>query len=203
MGRRSTHTPEQLRELAIRSAHEIIAAEGLAGLSAREVARKIGYSPGTLYNLFQSLDDVILHVEALLLDALEQRLAELPANGAPAARLEQMARTYAAFCREHPKAWNLIFQHAMPSHSSVPPWYLEKIERLIGRVEELLAAAMPELRNTDIVRPAARMLWAGVHGISSLSTTDKLASVIIDPVDSMVHEFVTTYLAGLRQRFLC
>jgi len=44
MGRRSTHTPQQLRELILNAAQEIIQSLGLAGLSAREIARRIGVS---------------------------------------------------------------------------------------------------------------------------------------------------------------
>ena len=74
MGRRSTHTPQQLRELILDAAQEIIQAQGLAGLSAREIARRIEYSPGTIYNMFENLDDVVLNVEARVLDALDGRL---------------------------------------------------------------------------------------------------------------------------------
>ena len=59
----------------------IIDAHGLAGLSAREIARRIGYSPGTIYNMFTNLDDVVLHVEARVLDALDKRLTEIPSDG--------------------------------------------------------------------------------------------------------------------------
>ena len=77
MGRRSTHTPQQLRELILDAAQDIIEAQGIAGLSAREIARRIGYSPGTIYNMFENLDDVVLNIEARVLDALDQRLAGL------------------------------------------------------------------------------------------------------------------------------
>ena len=72
MGRRSTHTPQQLRELILDAAQDIIQDQGLAGLSAREVARRIAYSPGTIYNMFENLDDVVLHVEARVLDVAEE-----------------------------------------------------------------------------------------------------------------------------------
>ena len=40
MGRRSTHTPDQLRQLILDAAEAIIETNGLAGLSAREIARR-------------------------------------------------------------------------------------------------------------------------------------------------------------------
>src|SRR5690606_2108965 len=106
----------------------IIAQEGLKGVSAREIARRVGYSPGTLYNLFESLDDLVLQVEALLLDVLDCRLSQLPVESSPDEQLTRLARDYLKFGREQPKLWNLITQHEVPPESTVPPWYSEKIE---------------------------------------------------------------------------
>ena len=88
MGRRSTHTPQQLRELILDAAQDIIQVQGLAGLSAREIARRIEYSPGTIYNMFENLDDVVLHVEARVLEALDKRLSALLQDGNAAGRVE-------------------------------------------------------------------------------------------------------------------
>ena len=107
MGRRSTHTPQQLREIILESAQDIIETDGLAGLSAREIARRIGYSPGTIYNMYENLDDVVLHVEARVLDALEGRLADIVKAAKGPEALPELARAYLAFTHEKPKLWNL------------------------------------------------------------------------------------------------
>ena len=44
---------------------------------------------------------------------------------------------------------------------------------------------------------AARVLWAGVHGITSLSTADKLSVVTTESANRLVDDLVRTYLAGL------
>lgn len=199
MGRRSLHTPEQLRELVLRSTCEIIEQDGLAGVSAREIARRIGYSPGTLYNLFESLDDLVSQVEALLLEALDRRLSELPADNSPGKRLTKIAQTYLEFSRERPKLWNLITQHE-PPNSMVPPWYSEKIERLVGHIERALAGCVPQQTDSQTLNRSARVLWAGLHGIASLSTTEKLSSITSNSVEHLVDDFVETYLGGLRER---
>ena len=199
MGRRSRHTPEQLRELAIQSTRQIIAEVGLAGVSAREIARRIGYSPGTLYNLFDSLDDLVLEVEAALLDKLDRRLAELPAEGSQRHQLGQIAHAYLSFSREHPKLWNLIAQHEIPPNSDVPPWYSERLERVVDRIERALAgSASPN--NSQSLKRSARVVWAGLHGIASLSTAEKLSSLTHDSAYVMADDFIETYLAGLQER---
>ena len=84
MGRRSIHTPDELRELIIEATTSIVEQDGLEGLSAREIAKRVGYSPGTLYNVFENLDDLLLIIEARLLDELAGRLADTDASGPPA-----------------------------------------------------------------------------------------------------------------------
>ena len=78
-----------------------IQAQGLAGLSAREIARRIEYSPGTIYNMFQNLDDVVLHVEARVLDALDERLVGVLRGDGDADRTRQrLAQAYLAFTQK-------------------------------------------------------------------------------------------------------
>ncbi len=197
MGRRSTHTPQQLRELILDAAQDIIQDQGLAGLSAREVARRIEYSPGTIYNMFENLDDVVLHVEARVLDALDRRLGSvLTDSGNPGDRIGRLAQAYLAFTHEKPRLWNLLFEHHMPADAQLPPWYQQKLEGLMGRVEEAMAPLFPPGREADRQR-AARVLWAGVHGITSLSTADKLSVVTTESANRLVADLVATYLAGL------
>jgi hypothetical protein len=42
------------------------------------------------------------------------------------------------------------------------------------------------------------VLWAGVHGITSLSTADKLSVVTTETAGRLIDDLVVTYLAGLR-----
>lgn len=197
MGRRSTHTPQQLRELIIESAQDIIESDGLAGLSAREIARRIGYSPGTIYNMYQNLDDVILHVEARVLDSLEARLGGIVKTVSGPEALPELARAYLAFTQEKPKLWNLLFEHHLPPGTDLPAWYQEKLEGLLKRVEEALSPLFPAGNEIERHR-AARVLWAGVHGITSLSTADKLSIVTSEAASRLIDDLVQTYLKGLQ-----
>ena len=199
MGRRSTHTPQQLRELILDAAQDIIQDQGLAGLSAREVARRIEYSPGTIYNMFDNLDDVVLNVEARVLDALDTALSAIQQEGEIADRVVRLAHAYLAFTKERPRLWNLLFEHHMPAGANLPAWYQQKLEGLMGHVERALAPHFPAGREADLHR-ASRVLWAGVHGITSLSTADKLSVVTGDAAGRLIDDLVGTYLAGLPSR---
>jgi AcrR family transcriptional regulator len=198
MGRRSSHTPQELRELILDAAQDLIDDKGLAGLSAREIARTIKYSPGTIYNMFTNLDDVVLNVEGRVLDALDKRLSEIPGSGAnPDARIVEIAHVYLNFTREKPRLWNLLFEHHLPAGTELPDWYQKKLEGLMAHVERAVASHFPPGREADRQR-TARVLWAGVHGITSLSTADKLSVVTTETAGRLVDDLVGTYLRGLR-----
>ncbi|HEV3447204.1 MAG TPA: helix-turn-helix domain-containing protein, partial [Gemmataceae bacterium] len=68
MARRSDHTREELKDLAIQAAIALIEADGIGQFSARQVAARIGYTVGTLYNVFGSYDELLLNVNARTVD---------------------------------------------------------------------------------------------------------------------------------------
>jgi AcrR family transcriptional regulator len=197
MGRRSAHTAEELRELIIQAATELIQESGFGGLSAREIARRISYSPGTLYNVFEDLDDLVLTIEGRLLDQLTSALTDIPPGGDAGDKVRRLAEVYVAFTRGNPKLWNLLFEHHLPAGREVPAWYQQKLEGLMSKVEEALQPLVGEDVDPEMVRRSAKTLWAGVHGITSLSTADKLSIISTDSAGDLLDDLVSTHLAGL------
>ena len=84
MARRSDHSREELREMTLTAAENIVVEQGYEGLSARKVATAIGYTVGTLYLVFENLDDLILHINARTLDRLHARMTKSQANSGDA-----------------------------------------------------------------------------------------------------------------------
>jgi AcrR family transcriptional regulator len=199
MGRRSVHTAEELRELILEASTELIRENGYSGLSAREIARRINYSPGTLYNVFENLDDLVLTIEGRLLDRLLAALTEEAGSGEPRERIFLLANRYLKFTQQNAKLWNLLFEHHLPTGRTTPPWYKQKLESLMEEVERAIA---PLTRGMDeeAVKQSARVLWAGVHGITALSTAEKLSIISPDAAGALLDDLIGTYIAGLKQR---
>ena len=98
MGRRSDHSREQLREIIISAGHRQMLDVGFARFSAREVAKRVGYSIGTLYNVFGSYDGLILAINGRTLDLWRAHLeARLEAEEDKGDRLTAAINAYFEF----------------------------------------------------------------------------------------------------------
>ena len=76
MARRSDHNRDELRNMALEAAYEIVVSEGARNLTTRKVAARIGYSVGTLYLIFKNLDDLKLALNIQSITRLRSRLVE-------------------------------------------------------------------------------------------------------------------------------
>jgi AcrR family transcriptional regulator len=197
MGRRSSpRTVEQLHELIVIAASDIIEQQGYSALSVRAVASRIGYSPGTLYNVFDNLDHLVLTIEQRLLDSLAERLSAVEAGTDPVETLCNLAGCYLLFAQERPKLWNLLFEHLMPSGWIQPPAFQAQVERLRKIFE---GACEPLIGNGDaaMVERTAFAVWGALHGLTMMATTEKLAIVTDEHMHIIVDEFMHTVARGL------
>jgi len=196
MARRSDHSREELHEMALSAAENIVAEHGYEGLSARKVAAAIGYTVGTLYLVFENIDDLILQVNARTLDRLHAQMAELQANAAnPREYLVQLGQVYIRFADDDPHRWAMVFEHRLAEDREVPRWYHDKVMRMFAMVEaglEPLAGA----RSPQEITQAARALWGGVHGICILALSDTLGITGADSVAKLTTSLISNYLAG-------
>lgn len=162
MGRRSDHTRPELEALIVGEGRRQLAEVGLANFSAREVAKRIGYSIGTLYNVFGSYDGLVLAINGRTLQSwaadLRARLAVPDAD-----RIAVLVRGYFEFAIGQPKAWQATYEHHMADGGPAPEWYQALVGELMFIVTQEIAAVLPDAR-PEAVLALARSLVATVHG---------------------------------------
>jgi AcrR family transcriptional regulator len=199
MGRRSDHSRDEIREMAIKAATRIVIQKGLANLTVRSIAKDIGYTVGTLYLAFENLDDLILHLNSRTLDELYARILQASQNAAdPEARLLAMAKAYIDLAYNQPRRWNAVFEHSLID-TAVPDWYQKRIDTLLLLVEKefhLLTPHKPE----PAIKIAARTLWAGIHGISMAGMTSTKVVKNSDSSWQLAKSLIENYLAGFLHR---
>lgn len=165
----------------------------------RRIAREIGYSVGTLYNLFENLDDLIVHLNVSTLESLYGTLAQTSPPGSaesdPESAMLALARDYLGFTRDHARLWNLLFEHQLPGGQALSEWHHQRIRRLLGVMEQALAPLFGPSQEEQRLH-TARVLWSSLHGMCALESSNKLA--VSESIEAMVSSLVTNYLAGLR-----
>lgn len=162
MGRRSDHSRAELEALILDVGHQHMAEMGFARFSAREVAKRIGYAVGTLYNVFGSYDQLIAAINTRTFeqwaDHLEQRLAISSDD-----RIGALVEGYFCFAAEHTNLWMAIYDHRLPPDMSVPEDLVARRGSLTDIVVREVAAVLPP-ETRDCAPRLARSLVATVHG---------------------------------------
>lgn len=199
MARRSAHSPEELRQRILEAAQGIIERDGLIGLSAREIARAIGYSPGTLYNIFENLDDLLLTLQTHMLANLVEELKAVPEGATPQQSIDALSRAYVDFALRNKLMWNLLFTHSMPTQMLAPAALVDNVNKVSELVEKPIGQMLSEASKQD-VELAAKALWAGVHGVTAIAVTEK--GPTLNPATALVfvQQLVSTYTRGLTSK---
>lgn len=197
MARRSDHSREELYEMALSAAHSIVDDDGLRALTARNVADAIGYSPGTLYNLFENLDGLIVHLNGRTLDRLHEQLSATTMSEAPEDTMMSLLDSYLQFLEAHPGLWHVLFEYTLPAGEQLPTWYLLKVSKVLGLVEQALTPIFTDAEDIRIAQNA-RTIWASLHGICSLSDAGKLEVVSSQSVREMAEGMVLNFITGLK-----
>ncbi len=195
MGRRNEHTREELREIALQAAEQLVVEHGLTGLSTRKVVGRIGYTVGSLYMVFRNLDDLIAQMNERTLETLQTRLLTAVAHQPPAAALRALARTYITFALTETHRWLAVYQHRMPENQPLPDSFTAKVASMFALVQQQLALLCPR-RSPEDIALAARALWSGIHGICILGFDQKLEMAGGPPIQEVTDSLLDHYLAG-------
>ena len=188
---RARRTREELRQATLEAAREIIAQDGPEALTARRLAQAVGYTPGTIYNLFDSLPDVLWQVNRDNFARIAQLFTDLPGND-PAARLRALCKRYLDLVEAEPMVFRALFEG--PRRSELfPEWYLNAIAELLARVAEELCALAPGM-SLETAKSETTALFAAIQGIAQLRSSGRLDLLTPVSASDLADSLVTRVL---------
>lgn len=188
---------DRLKITIVSVARDILCEDGLDALQARRIARSADCSVGTIYNLFGSLDLVIIAANAITLEELRTKLIEATQGvDGRDEKLEALARTYLNFSVERTAEWRALFEHRFTTKTPVPEWYLEAQAELFVLVESILERTIVE---PHARKEAARGLFSAVHGVIALAMDEKLGAFDREATERQVVFIVKSVARGLDQ----
>jgi AcrR family transcriptional regulator len=171
---RRERVKSETRDKILDAARELFISEGYEGVSMRQVAEKIEYSPTAIYLHFADKEELfheLVHEDFAHL-AMVFQSAAMPRN--PVDRIREIGRTYVEFGTHYPNHYKLMF---MTPH---PPAELDDRDHEIKgnpesdayaflklSVQQAIGAGYfrDDLRDADLI---SQTMWAAVHGVISL-----------------------------------
>jgi AcrR family transcriptional regulator len=156
---------ESTRAEILEAAWELARANGLAGLSLRDVAASIGMRPPSLYWYFNSKHAIYDALFAQGNRQLLARLAEQEWPKDPRAILRLCARVFVEFSAEDADRYQLLFQRTIPDFEPSPESYAFAVHVFEQMRARLAAAGLSDPVHFD-------MWTALVGGLSAQQTTN-------------------------------
>jgi len=153
-------------------------------VTTRRLSTEIEYSQPVIYKHFASMEDL---VEAIALEGfgeLAEALGEARSHAAPDEAVGAVARAYSTYATENPALYDAMFTRAtrlrFGDDTAAP---------LATAYAELRAAATTIAAERD-VDTLTEVLWAALHGLTTLSRNDRLRPHHrIDRIDLLVAQF--------------
>jgi AcrR family transcriptional regulator len=174
LGRRREARGEGLKRAILDAARTLCFSEGVAGISARKIARRVGCSATAIYLHYRNLADVLHHLRMEGHRRLGEYFRAVDPTLSPLERLREMGRAYHRFGLDHPNYYDLMFLHRLQEPLQ-PEFVQEEIFTLL-----LVCDAVKAGQDAGVVRPdrdpftIAHRLWSTMHGVTSLAVVGLL-----------------------------
>lgn len=189
MARRKDHTREELTQLAIEAGTSLVTQRGPDALTARNVAQEIGYTAGTLYNIFENIDALAAAINIQSMERFSNKIHAIIQNNADApTRLHKISQAYLDFNQSEPQLWSLLFATPIEHKSEA---YSYAVHQIFDQVTEVM---QPLSENPTEARQKAKVLWATLHGVCLLDQSRKLNVGEEDSPETLINSYLDQLL---------
>jgi AcrR family transcriptional regulator len=190
---------QRTRRAILDAARALIVERGIAGVTLREIARRVDYSPAGIYEYFGSLGEIVVALSEEGFALFGTYLARVPTALPPAERLVELGLAYLAFAQQHPEEFQLIFTNFTSRLLTLE----ELRERsptfgmLVRAVADGIDAGVFKSREGYGLDEMAYHCWATVHGLAMLRVNHlRNAKQDLDAIERRILEELVHALSG-------
>ena len=171
-----------LKNALIKAGVEILAKEGVDGLSLRKVAQHAGVSHSAPYAHFPDKQSLIA---AISTEGFNQLYAELeaavsPYSKNPKKQLIEGARAYVRFAEKHTDTFKIMFSGVLEKEKDYPSFVeisSKTFKLVVEVVQACQSAAILPAAPADLM---AVSVWGQLHGIVSLALEGQVPHTVLD-----------------------
>lgn len=147
--RRAERRQETIDEI-VEAAWRLARAEGLAGLSLRELAGAVGMRPQSLYSYFDSKHAIYDAMFAQGCRQFADGQADWRLTGDLRADLKVIGGSFVRFCTEDPVRYQLLFQRTIPGFEPSPASFAISQQSLGDVIAHLAVLGIDDPRDIDL-----------------------------------------------------
>lgn len=193
-----TAANESLQHSVLEEAFLVVKEKGIGSIRMRELSSACGCSVGTLYNLFENLDDIHYHINLrtfkMLFGKILQKLEELSKQGIKLEEiLPKLGWAYITFGKEQFHLWKALFENT--PQSKPPSWYRSVINESFEQAEQYIAQTFEF--SPEKASKLVNYFWFSIHGVSSIilhkrasNQSDEFLNSYVEHCLRGVYEFV-------------
>jgi len=164
-----------LRRALLDEALATIRAEGVEGLTLREIGTRVGVSRTALYRHFADKRALLAAVATEGFGALRQHLVDAWATGGRGrAAFDAMGVAYVRFAVANPSYYRVMFGGFVDPKGCEPELAAEAAGAFQALVDALAALQRDGVVRRDDTVTVARFVWAVVHGVAMLGIDGQL-----------------------------
>ena len=191
----TTKTKEEIRVDLIIKARELLKNKGLEFLTARKLADYSGYSVGTIYNQFKSMDNLIMWENCETLEELSEYLKKAELGSDAYRNLNRILDRFVEFVLENKSLWFALYDfHFTNTVVHYELFYLKRIIKIVQILENNIHKLFNKIPDKER-KVSTEVLFTTVFALSSLLTTKNEFARLEKKY--VVRVLFNTYLAGM------
>lgn len=168
----------ELKEACIQAAREVIAEQGVEGLSMRDVARKLDISHQAPYRHFPSRDHLLAEIMRRCFEDFARFLDE-KSKANTADELKGMGEAYMAYASLKPLEYRLMFGTPWPEPAAHP----EMVRHAVYAFDVLRKNLLKKhSKNTNAKKRAeleAMFIWSALHGLATIEQSNVMQHLVL------------------------
>lgn len=186
---------EEIRIDLIVKARELLCNKGLEYFTARKLADYSGYSVGTIYNQFKSMDTLTMWENCQTLDELYESLCKVEMGSDAYRNLNLLLDKFVDFVFRNKNLWFALYNfHFNNTEGQYAIFYLRRVIKIVLLLERNLHKLFVKVPEKER-QVSTEVLFVSVFALSSLLTTEKEFARLEKRY--VVRVLFNTYLAGM------
>lgn len=180
----------ELKEACVQAAREVIAEQGVEGLSMRDVARRLDISHQAPYRHFPSRDHLLAEIMRRCFEDFANYL-DISAKNQLDDALRGMGDAYMSYAAQKPLEYRLMFGTPWPEPAAHPELVKHAVHAFDVLRKNLLKKHGRQKNAKKQAELEAMFIWSALHGLATIEQSNVMQHLVLSKgVQALSRDFM-------------